>query len=280
MRRMKKEHLIPIEKSKRVIYLKKRGRRNEKMPISSVILIIVGIICLLYCAAIGLFTGFGTKFFVVWGLVGAVLCGLGLLTGRTQFPEYIPGWFKLAFTIIIIAAALLFIIIEGMILSKFNSSASGGADYVIVLGAQIKENGPSEVLRQRLDRAVRYLKENEEAFVIVSGGQGVNEPMTEALGMYEYLVAAGISESRILQEDQSVNTNQNLEFSARLIEKEDAAVVIITSDFHIFRALLIAQKAGYEQVSGLAADSTKGMLPNNMLREFFGVVKDFLVGNI
>lgn len=83
-------------------------------------------------------------------------------------------------------------------------------DYIIVLGAQVKESGPSVVLRYRLDRAVSYLKENDNTLVIVSGGKGINEPATEASVMKEYLINEGINEERIIIEDKSNTTKENL----------------------------------------------------------------------
>ena len=115
--------------------------------------------------------------------------------------------------------------------------------------------------------------------VIVTGGQGSNEHITEAEGMYGYLVEAGIGAERILQEDQATNTVENLVFSSAFLDKETDKVVLVTNNFHMFRALSLARGQGYENVEGLAAGSYPGMLPNNLLREFFGVGKDFLVGN-
>ncbi|MDD6277033.1 MAG: YdcF family protein [Mycoplasma sp.] len=75
-----------------------------------------------------------------------------------------------------------------MIISKMNVTPVKNLDYIIVLGAQVKESGPSVILRYRLDRTVSYLKENDNTLVIVSGGQGANEKATEASVMKEYLV--------------------------------------------------------------------------------------------
>jgi uncharacterized SAM-binding protein YcdF (DUF218 family) len=169
--------------------------------------------------------------------------------------------------------------VEGLILSEFGSKAAPGADYVIVLGAQWKSHGPSYVLKKRLDKAVDYLLDNPETQVIVTGGQGGNEHITEAEGMYGYLVEAGIEAARIHQEDQATNTVENLVLSSAFLDKEMDKVVLVTNNFHMFRALRLAKGQGYQQVEGLAAGSYPGMLPNNLLREFFGVGKDFLVGN-
>ncbi len=144
----------------------------------------------------------------------------------------------------------------------------------------MKAHGPSRVLQMRLDKACDYLTENPDTIVIVSGGQGPDEHVSEAQGMYDYLVKKGIQEERILMEDQSRNTSQNIGFSSALLDKENSSVGIVTNNFHIFRATRIAKKSGYLHVYGIAAPSELSMQGNNMLREFMGVMKDFLVGNI
>ena len=73
---------------------------------------------------------------------------------------------------------------------------------------------------------------------------------------------------------------ENLKFSSEYVDEQEAMVVLVTNNFHVFRAERIAMKNGYEKVYGLAADSFPYMVPNNMLREFFGVVKDFFAGNM
>ncbi|MCM1120821.1 MAG: YdcF family protein [bacterium] len=273
-----KEKLIPFDKSKRVIYLEERGKAKKYVPIVPILFGVLGIACIAYCVAIGL-NGFGTRFFLVWGALGAVFFLIGLVLSRRRFVDSLPKWFKVVVTAGFWAGVLLFIVVEGLILSRFGGTARPGADYMVVLGAQWKTGGPSDVLRRRLDRAVEYLRENPATVVVVSGGQGRDEIMPEAEGMRQYLIDAGIEEDRILTEGSSTNTRENLVFSAGLIDSRNGRTVIVTNNFHVFRAVKIAEKQGY-QAEGLAADSVVWMVPNNLLREFFGVVKDFLVGNL
>ena len=80
-------------------------------------------------------------------------------------------------------------------------------------------------------------------------------------------------------EEASHNTCENLEFSGRLINRQENSVVVVTNNFHMFRALRLAEGAGYGHVQGLAASAYPWTLPNNLLREFMGVVKDFLAGH-
>lgn len=239
---------------------------------------ILGAGCILYCLSILFFTGYGTNFFLIWGFAGVLF----LLWARyeSRLRNIMPGWFKKTAGIVIVLGIAVFVMVEGMVLSGFFKKGKEGLDYIIVLGAQLKESGPSYVLQQRLDAAYNYLSENENTIVIVSGGQGSNEPDTEAQGMYDYLVGRGIAPERIIKEEQSQNTYENISFSGQFFDREETSVGIVTSNFHVFRALQLARAAGYKEVCGIAARSHAGVLPNNMLREFFGIMKDFLVGNL
>ena len=279
MRREKWDQLIPREQSRRVIRLEKRGKEQKKRFPAAAVFCVLGIGCLLYCGGIAIM-GFGTWFFLIWGGLGILCLLLAAILRSRRLLAAIPGWFKGICCGIFLAGLLFFCTVEGMILSQYNAQAEPGADYCIVLGAQWKTTGPSEVLRRRLDKAAAYLTENPDTKVIVSGGQGGNEIMSEAAGMRDYLVNAGIEEERILVEDKSSNTSENLVFSGEFLDLQNSKVVIVTNNFHVFRALGIARKQGYANVEGLAAGSVLGMGPNNLLREFMGVVKDFLVGNL
>lgn len=276
----KKDNLVPLEKSKRVIHLDKRGRQKTRVTPGVVIFAFLGVLCLLYCLAIGFFMGYGTYFFLIWGVLALGCAGIAFVLWHKAWLERVPGWLKGTVTLCFALVLLLFLVVEGKIYRQFSATAQPGADYVVILGAQWKENGPSYVLQKRLDKAIAYLRENPETKVITTGGQGDNEPMPEAAGMREYLLAAGIEAERIQTEEQSGNTVENLIYGSRYLDKEEDKVVVVTNNFHVFRAVLIARKQGYRNVEGLAADSYPAMLPNNMLREFGGVVKDFMKENL
>lgn len=241
---------------------------------------VIGILFLIYFLCIAFFVGHGTNFYFIWLLLGIAAIVFSQL-GKTGFwAEHMPLWFRRISIITFCLGLIVFIIVEGCIISGFNQKGQPDADYVIVLGAQMKENGPSVALQYRLDEAIYYLNDNPNAMVIVSGGQGIDEHISEAQGMYDYLMNKGIEPARIIKEDQSKNTYENLTFSAELLEKEKDHVAIVTSNFHVFRAVKIAKKAGYENVSGISAKGEPFLQLNNMMREFMGVIKDFLFGNM
>lgn len=244
------------------------------------LLILLGILFYIYFIAIAFFTGHGTNFYFIWLLLSMAAFAFAICLKKGIFETMIsPGIRKLFLALFCIGLAI-FLLVEGCVISGFWQKGEPGVDYVIILGAQMKHNGPSKALRYRLDKAALYLEENPNAKVIVSGGQGPDEHISEAQGMYDYLVSIGIDEARIIKEDKSRNTFENLTFSAQLLDKENDSVAIVSNNFHIFRATRIARKVGYADVCGIAAKGEPYLQVNNMMREFFGVVKDFVVGNM
>lgn len=240
------------------------------------IFLIISVLSVLYGISVSMI-GSGTGFFVIWFVIGAFFAVLAFLTGRHLWHE-IPRGILIAAGVLLGAGLVLLTAVEIRILSGFAAAGEPGLSHIIVLGAQVHEDGPSLVLQYRLDKAAAYLSENPETLCIVSGGQGSNEPFSEAEGMKNYLLEKGIAEERILMEDRSMNTSQNIRYSRELLPEGTKAVGIVTNNFHVLRAVSIARKQGLAGAVGIAADSTVVYLPHNMLREFFGIVKDTLTG--
>ncbi len=137
-------------------------------------------------------------------------------------------------------------------------------DYVVVLGAGLHGDEPSLALEKRLDKAIEYLNRNNNAKVIVSGGQGKGEEITEALAMYNYLVSSGIDPERIAQEEKATSTYENFMYSKEFMETENA--VFITNDFHIVRSVQMAQLNGMN-VTHVASPTPITLLPVSCARE-------------
>lgn len=150
-----------------------------------IINIILCVISFLYGISI-LNVNSGSLFYLIWFLISAFFIIIDLLIYFKVFERY--RVFKKIFIWVCSIGICIFLVILSLIISKMNVKPVKNLDYIIVLGAQVKESGPSVVLRYRLDRAVSYLKENDNTLVIVSGGQGANEKATEASVMKEYLV--------------------------------------------------------------------------------------------
>ena len=247
------------------------------MSLSVILLTILGTACVLYGIMVLLIRS-GTNFFVVWLALGAFFLILGFLL-RSGLVARIPKIVRTLFLIAMCAGILLLAICEGFVLRGFGSRAPAGLDYLIVLGAQVREDGPSAVLKYRLDAAAQYLRENDSTTCIVTGGKGATEPFSEGEGMKQYLVSVGIPEDRIIVEDKALNTVQNIRYSKALMSSPDAPTAIVTNNFHVTRALALARGQGLTNVHAIAAPSDLLFLPNNMFREFFGLTKDFLMGN-
>ena len=149
--------------------------------------------------------------------------------------------------------------------------------YIIILGAQIRGKRVTEALKRRLDRGIRYLNENPETIVIVSGGRGKGEDITEAEAMAKYLENCGIDTTRICLEEKSTSTYENLRKSLAFIDDErQDKIGIVTNNFHIYRAVKLAKSIGYRKVYALTASSNLAVFPNYMVREFFAVLALFL----
>lgn len=151
----------------------------------------------------------------------------------------------------------------------------------IVLGCKVKGRKPSRVLTERLEAACDYLKSEPDAVAILSGGKGEDEEISEAGCMYEYLTAHGIAEDRLILEDMSTNTRENLAFSKEILRKRQLGmeVTIITSGFHEYRANKMAEKLGLKSYS---TPAHTGILyfPTYYVRELYGILYYKLVNGM
>ena len=246
--------------------------------IMSIVCVVAALFCLGYCVVVFRIRS-GSRFYLIWALGGVCLLGIAFLL-HFNIWDKIPLIFRRIFLAAVLIGAVLFVIVEGCIISRFHDKGKADLDYIIVLGAQMKPAGPSAVLKFRLDTAYDYLTENEGTICVVSGGQGSNEPCTEAEGMYRYLTDKGIAPERILMEDRSTDTSENIAYSKALIGRTDVSVGIVTNNFHVFRGVHLAKAAGFQDVCGISARSNVYFQLNNMVREFFGIMKDLVCGNL
>lgn len=148
--------------------------------------------------------------------------------------------------------------------------------WIIVLGAQVRGRKITDSLKRRLDCASEYLKEHPDVHVIVSGGQGKDEEVTEAYAMARYLECEGLDRRRIVQEDVSVNTLENLKFSRNLIADVDTPVGIVSNNFHVYRGCVYAKRAGFKEPFPIPASCHPLLFPNYFVRECFAVWKLWL----
>ena len=216
------------------------------------------------------------------GMLGVVLLTYGLLfhyierLSTTKIGSYIINFLKIGFLLWLVS----FLAVTAVLVKNAAHTPMKNADAIIVLGAGLNGDQVSQTLAYRLDKAIEYYEENGQPPIVVSGGQGSNELVAEAVAMEQYLVNMGVKRSDIIREDQSHNTRQNFEYSKLILDEyfasKDYTVVYVTNQFHTFRAGLLAEKAGFT-ADGLGAASTPYLLPNQYFREYFSLIKYALI---
>ena len=192
-------------------------------------------------------------------------------------------WVK-ALIALILVGVLAFGALLGTVLHGSYDHVEGEPEIMVILGCQVKPWGPSVLLQDRLNKALDYLAAHPDVTVVVSGGQGPDEPTTEAQAMQDYLVERGVDQSRILQEDQSHNIIQNLRYSMALLEEKgydiEEDIVVVSNGFHLTRVRMLWKRIHRDDdnLSTLAAPSSH--VPSRFkmyIREPIALVKSFIL---
>ncbi len=155
-----------------------------------------------------------------------------------------------------------------------NDTVTYDEDVLIVLGCAVKGEEPSQPLAARLECALEYSRKNPDVFIVVSGGQGTQEDISEAQCMARYLIERGVSEDKIIKEDRATSTNENYRYSKEILDEmfSEYSVGVVTNDFHIFRAKQLAKINGLE-VTMMHAHTPISSSPMMYLREILAVAK-------
>ena len=165
----------------------------------------------------------------------------------------------------------------GFVVSAANPDDVPACDYIVVLGAGVNGTVPSLTLRERINGAYNYLVANPEAVAILSGGQGSGENITEATCMYRELTKMGLAPNRLLLEERSTSTMENLTFSMDILEAvtgtRPTQIGIVSSEYHIFRAKCFAKDLNLDPVGIPARTSWVALRINYYLREVAAVWK-------
>ena len=153
---------------------------------------------------------------------------------------------------------------------------------MIVLGAGIDGEKVGKTLKSRLDEALKYYKLNKSVDIIVSGGQGRDEIVSEAEAMYRYLVEKGVNPNQIIKEDKATTTLENIMFSKEILKNrsdEDKKVLIVTNEFHLYRSMLIANILDVKN-EGLSSYTPFKIRVNYLLREYPTIIIDIVKSNL
>ena len=159
-------------------------------------------------------------------------------------------------------------------------SVKKNLDYIIVLGAHVDGTRMTLALLERARRALLYLEENPGTKAVLSGGKGDGENISEAEAMYRYLTGHGINGDRLMREEESTSTKENLEFSRRKIGTTDCSVGVVTNNFHVWRGAAIARKCGFREVAMVPSRYRSWRLFIYIPREILAIIKDKLMGNL
>ena len=286
----------------------KRLERSKGMQvflwITFGILLLYAVFAFLYSTVVVYASGKATSFLWFWPLT----CVLALLAAALLFFVLIGRLPRLKMTAMCLCGVFwlcmaVFLTVEAVVFSAGRKAPAEDAEYVIVLGAQVRGEVPTLVLSARIRAAAEYLKEHPQAIAVASGGKGSGENISEAEAIRRGLVRLGIPKERVLLEDRSTSTAENLRFSAEVIQKYEREmsgkeeetplcgtnaspirfvsknVVLVTNDFHVFRAVKLAKNLGYTDISGLGATEFFAVTIQYYVREFFAITKEALSGN-
>lgn len=216
------------------------------------------------------------------GNILTLLLGILLLAVSAMWEKLksiCPKWLKAAF---FTALALVLIFSSSLYFYGKSDNVTYKEDAIIVPGAGLRGARPSSTLRGRLNAAFEYHKKNPDALIVVSGGQGHDEDITEALAMEMYLVNLGVPKDRIIKEEASTSTYENFMFSKKILDErlgENLRIAYISNDYHVFRAGKIARDAGFENTTHAHSDTIWHSVLPGVLRECIGVMKYFILGN-
>ncbi len=211
----------------------------------------------LYCGAVGamtlgeaMVTGIGIAF-ILWSVFYDAF-------RKKKFLRFLKGLFMTCIVILLIYSA-------GICVFGNINTVTYDEDYVIVLGAGIKDTEPSLTLQRRLDKTIEYMNRNKKAVAIVSGGKGYGESIPESQAMKAYLVNRGIEEERIIEDENATSTYENFVYSK--MAADSGKIAFITSDFHVLRSWQMAKVNGIE-ATHMGASTPISTLPVVCAREF------------
>lgn len=234
-----------------------------------------GLLCIAYYGIIALYAGPDADFAWFWIVLGTLFF---LIFGRNRLaaghPGLCPVFLHRFFVTTVLTGLAVMVAFSVPVVKGMNLQDPADAHYIIVLGAQVKKTVPSRALKRRLDKALVCAESIPSAILILSGGQGSGEQISEARCMRDYLTEHGVDEKRLILEDKSTTTRENLIFSDRLTGCAGKKTGILSNDFHVCRALRIAKKLGYQDACGIDARGDAVMELHYIVRESAALIAE------
>ena len=210
-------------------------------------------------------------------LLGGMLVFVGMFWSRLS--KECPKWMKTSFFILL---TIILVFSSSLYFYGKSDNVTYDEDVVIVLGAGLRGDRPSSTLKGRLNAAFDYYKKNPDCLIVVSGGQGYDELISEALAMERYLINLGVPAEKIIKEEESTSTFENFMFSKMILDgllEKQYTVAYISNEYHVFRAGRIACDAGFESAAHIHSDTIWHSVLPGVLRECVGVMKYYVLGN-
>lgn len=225
--------------------------------------------------------GYSFSALVCCAIIGVLLFYNVMNLLRERFPKTTKVLRRI-FTICLCIGLLVCFVTECFIIEASFGDPEESCEYIVVLGAKVRHDGPSVSLQNRIDAAYAYLTAHPDVTAVLSGGQGPDEPMSEAQCIYNELVEMGIDANRLWIEDQATSTWANLQLSLALIEEKTGTrpekIGLLSSEYHLFRAGLQAKDCGVDTVGIPARTSRFSQAVNHFMREIAGVWHYILLG--
>ena len=228
-----------------------------------------------------LMAGYSFSALVCLCLMGVLLFYNVCYLTKNRFPK-LTRVVKRVFTVLLCMGLLVVGATEALIIGASFGDKGEPCEYMLVLGAKVRNDGPSVSLMDRIKATAAYMEAHPDVIAVVSGGKGPDEPMTEAQCMYKQLVKLGVDPERIWLEDKATSTWENLHFALNLIEEKTGQrptkIGLLSSEYHLFRAKMFARACGVEAVGIPAHTSRISQMVNHFMREVAGVWHYIILG--
>lgn len=235
----------------------------DKMPVT--LLTILAAALVIYSIGLALTSNFNMGNLVVWLLAAMLTC---YVIWRKPLHAWFhsPGLGHVVWWILVVVGVVYALLVGFVAVSGYANPPTGQEKAIIVLGAGLRRDKPSTLLKYRLDKAYTYAVEHPDVLVVTSGGQGRDEWVPEGQAMRDYLIQKGLDPNRIVAENASTSTEENFAFSLELMRQygldENTPIAYVSNAFHCYRAGCYAKRAGFTAVTSLPASTPwRSVLP-------------------